>query len=267
MSDEELMLLHGLDRSGLDKLLRILVEKGLVQQAELQARARVVSGPPASFGSAGDAGILGQADTTTVEDLRREARAPDPTRCPQCGAPVTKRMLTCPECGHVLPGEERWESVEPKPGLWERIPPKVLGCIVALPAAVLVVFIFKDMLLPMTAVSIEKKSDRIRQEVKHLRKPLKQTKEVALEASMRVVESEVARLIQQEVLSTRNEDCTVFIKGFRWANLSRDEKMTYLNELSRTMESAQVPVNFQVQDYQGRTIAHVTEEGVRLDDD
>ncbi len=89
----------------------------------------------------------------------------------------------CPECGHMLPGEERWESVEPPQRLVDRVPPLVLGSIIASPIAVVFFFLFKNIILPMSeSAAVSKHANAISKETKGAA-PKQMAKDVARVAS------------------------------------------------------------------------------------
>lgn len=141
-SDEELARKHDLKQSALKKLLRVLEQKRLLSSADLEIRAVEAARMEASLTG------LDQPDLPRPEEFV--------STCPQCRAAVTEKLLTCPECGHVLPGEERWSNLEPKKGLLDRVPPIVWGCIIALPIGLLVFYTFKGMLVSMRSTAAEK---------------------------------------------------------------------------------------------------------------
>ena len=155
-SDGELMRLHGLTPQTLAKLVRVLLDKELLDPSELKSRrAEAPTEPEIFIPPSRPQDIL--PPEPVHEKNRQDYVQSSGSSCPQCGAQVTERMLSCPECGHVLPGQERWEAVEPKKGLTERIHPMVLGCIIALPIGIMLFFLFKDVILPMTEATVEKK--------------------------------------------------------------------------------------------------------------
>lgn len=262
-SDEELMNLHGLDRRSLNKLLRILVDRKLLDEAELLAGH--------SFGSAGN--HVGRPLREPAVDRRVEAGPGaailkstdiDAARCPQCGAEVTKRVLTCPECGHVLPGEERWANVEPKKGFFDRVPPKLLGTILALPIAVVLVYVFRDMILPITEVKIDQGREAIRSELSKSKESIQAAKELAKKRGVRGVQATVERLIGEEILQGAESEYSTFFAGRRWAEISAQDKEMHLSEIRSAKRNANLDEEFDLVDAQGQRLARVTPSSINL---
>ncbi len=69
--------------------------------------------------------------------------------------------------------------MDPGKKLLERIPPKVLGCILALPVAIGFYFLFKDIILPMAESAVAKRADQVRKEVPRGSTPMKMAKQMA----------------------------------------------------------------------------------------
>jgi len=262
-SDEELMSLHGLDPKSLNKLLRILVARKLLDEAEL------LTGH--SFGSAGyHVGLpLRQPAADRQFEADPGAAIPkstnlDATRCPQCGAEVTKKVLTCPECGHVVPGEERWANVEPRKGFFDRVPPKLLGTILALPIAVVLIYVFRDMILPMTEVKIGQGREAIRNELSKSKESLQAAKELAKKRGVRGVQATVERLIGEEILQGAESDYSTFVAGRRWAEISAQDKEMHLSEIRSAKRNAHLDEEFDLVDAQGQRLARVTPSSINL---
>ena len=176
MNREELLAMHGLNEKSLDKLVGMLVEREMLDPAELDSlpaltRHREEDMEP-SEGTGSEAafsGVPGEIPGSVIL-----------SQCPQCGAKVGERTLICPECGHVLPGQERWEEVEPKKSLTERIPPLLWGVILAIPVAVLLFFFFKDFMLPATEAKIDKRIRAIRNETPKGKTPMQAAKDAGV---------------------------------------------------------------------------------------
>lgn len=255
-SDEELMSLHGLDYKGLNKVLRLLVERKLLDEAELLAGHSFRSVRPKETPSLRKPSI----------DLRLMPDGPatisgsvgdDDTRCPQCGATVTTKILTCPECGHVLPGEDRWANVEPKQRFFDRVPPKLLGTILALPILVILLYVFKDLIIPIAEVKIEKNRDALKQDLTKSRESLQAAKELAAKRGMRGVQATIERLIAEEILQRVEPDYATVVAGPRWNEISTQEKETYLSEIRSAMRNASMDGQFDLIDPGGSLLARV----------
>jgi hypothetical protein len=173
-------------------------------------------------------------------------------------------MLICPECGHVLPGEKRWANVEPKPRLVDRIPPKVLGTIVALPIAVLLFFVFKDIILPMTESTIEKRTKALR-----AARSTSSSEPGLKDRATQVVPDEVLdrlvdELIRSDVFADANEELTVFYAGSRWSVMSGDERLETLDRLRKAMRKSVGEFELEVLDSSGAAVAWVNHDSVEL---
>lgn len=265
-SDEELMRLHSLTPGTLDKVMRVLLDKNLLDPSELRSRRsaaptepeiRLPVYTPPEFDAAEPA-----------QEVRRQHTAQrDASSCPQCGAPVTSRMLSCPECGHVLPGAERWEAVEPKKALTERIPPLLLGCIIALPIAVILFFLFKDVILPMSEAPWEKRADALRKELPPGKTPIEAAEDMAKAAGAGIIKLETQRLMNDGVISAVNEDYTVFTAGSRWPGLSQPEKRKVLHDISSALRRSAIRVDFDFVNDAGEALALVKGQSIELYDE
>jgi len=262
-SDEDLMSLHGLDQRGLNKVLRILVERKLLDEAELLAGH--------SFRSVAshEAAPSRNPPVDSRVGLHRPSPIPgsdtnDDTRCSQCGAAVTKNALTCPECGHVLPGEERWANVEPKKGFFDRVPPKLLGALVALPVAAVVFYVFKDMIVPIAEVKIDRQREAFKQELAKSRESIQAAKELARKRGVKGVQAFVERLIAEEILQSVEPDYSTFVAGRRWNEISSHEKEMYLSEIRSAMRKANMDGEFDVIDPGGGLLARVNQSSIKF---
>jgi len=200
------------------------------------------------------------------EKNRQEYVQSSDSSCPQCGAKVTERMLSCPECGHVLPGQERWEAVEPKKGLTERIHPLVLGCIIALPIGIMLFFLFKDVILPMTEATVEKRTDALRQELPKGKTPIQASKDLAKRAASGVIRVETQRLISDGIIAEAKNDYRSFTAGSRWPELSDAEKRKALGDIRTALVRSGMAIHFRVVNDSGESLALVTDESIELYD-
>jgi hypothetical protein len=263
LDDADLMREHGLDKATLAKVFKALIAKGLLDISELEERMldgvkRRAAPPPR----------LEPADTFAEPAVPAAAsKYQDPDLCPQCGAGVSKKALTCPECGHVLAGEQRWRDLEPKLRFWERIPPLALGIIIAIPIGILMFYMFRDIILPMSESAAEKRADALRKELPKGKTPMGAAKDLARIASHNIIRSEVERLVSQEILSSANTDYTVFTAGSRWNDLSGDDRMNYLKGIRTALRSSNLPVNFRFMTETGEVYATVTFNTVQVNRD
>jgi hypothetical protein len=264
-SDEELMRLHGLTPQTLAKLVRVLLDKELLDPLELKSRrADAPTEPEILIPPPRPQDIL--PPEPVYEKNRQEYVQSSDSSCPQCGAQVTERMLSCPECGHVLPGQERWEAVEPKKGLTERIHPMVLGCIIALPIGIMLFFLFKDVILPMTEATVEKRTDALRQELPKGKTPMQASKDLAKRASSGVIRVETERLRNDGIIAEAKDDYRSFTAGSRWPELSDAEKRKALGDIRTALVRSGMAIHFRVVNDSGDSLALVTDESIELYD-
>ncbi|MBM3299656.1 MAG: hypothetical protein FJY85_06860 [Deltaproteobacteria bacterium] len=253
-TDEELMEAYGLSRKTLEKLLKKLVDENLLDSSEVRSERPF----PAT--------VALKPEPMARRPQRPAAAKPDSSStCPQCGASVTVSMLICPECGHVLPGEERWARVEPKKGLLDRIPPKVLGSLLAIPAAVALFFVFKDIIIPMTDATIEKQAETARKKGHSQgadRFPRRQQPEQR--QSLRTVEKRVRQLIADDILAGANADFTVLSAGLRWWDITEEERVECMEAIRSAMAEAGEAFQINVVDSEGKILARGTETSLSL---
>jgi hypothetical protein len=262
-SDEDLMRLHGLTRGGLAKLMNVLLERKLLDLSELKSRPSApqrVAPIPVLAEESRDVWpaqpIHGKIPRNSVQNTG--------SSCPQCGAQVTERMLSCPECGHVLPGEERWEAVEPKKGLFDRVPPKLLGYIIALPIGIILFFVFKDVILPMSEATMEKRADAIRKELHQGKTPIQTAQGIAKGAGAAIIKLETQRLVNDGVISGASDDYRTFKTGYRWPELSQEEKRKVLEDIRTALRRSGIGVNFRLVDDLGDSLALVSDKSIDL---
>jgi zinc-ribbon domain len=262
-SDEELMRLHGLTPHSLDKLVRVLLDKELLDPSELKSRrADAPTEPEIFIPPPLPQDIL--PEEPVHERNRQEHVQRSGSSCPQCGAKVTERMLSCPECGHVLPGEERWEAVEPKKGLFERIPARLMGYIIALPIGIVLFFLFKDVILPMTEATVEKRTEALRQELPKGKSPIQASKDLAKRAASGVIRVETERLINEGIIAEAKDDYRSFTAGSRWPELSDAEKRQTLGDIRSALVRSGMATHFRLVNDLGESLALVTGESIEL---
>lgn len=279
-SDSKLMDSYNLSGDGLNTLLKMLVDKKLLHPSELRSGGGFPSTELLDVPGFGEPAERNRpkavyeprrepmaATVRTPEEPPPETKSPDPadsSHCPQCGAEVTGKMLICPECGHVLPGEERWANVEPKQRLVDRIPPKVLGTVVALPIAVLLIFVFKDIIIPMTENSIENRT-RAAQAARPSALKKAGLKEPRAPSEPReALNRLVADLIETEVFADVNRELTVFHVGPRWWRMSGDERMESLDRMRTAMRESEGEFEVEIVDSMGAALAWVNHGSVEL---
>jgi hypothetical protein len=187
----------------------------------------------------------------------------DVDTCPQCGVAVGKNALMCQECGHVLTGQERWAQVEPKKRLVDRVPPLVLGTIIALPIGVLMFFLFKDVILPMSEGAGEKRAQPVRKETGG--KPAMQVaRDLATVGSSGVIKNEVQRLMAEEIISNHTPDYAYFTAGSRWAELSEEARRKELENLRKSLRASRIPAFFKFVMPDGEPYASVGESRIEI---
>jgi hypothetical protein len=262
-SDEELMRLHGLTPQTLAKLVSVLLDKELLDPSELKSRRADAPTEPEIFIPQPRPQDILPAEPAH-EKNRQEPVQSSGSSCPQCGAKVTERMLSCPECGHVLPGQERWEAVEPKKGLTERIHPMVLGCIIALPIGIVLFFLFKDVILPMTEATVGKRTEALRQELPMGKTPIQASKDLAKRASSGVIRVETQRLIDEGIIAEAKDDYTSFTAGSQWPELPDAAKRKALADIRTALVRSGMATHFRLVNDSGESLALVTGKSIEL---
>ncbi len=269
MSRDELMRVHELTPGSLDKLLGILEQKGILTRAQIHS-----VGLPRAVHRAHE---VEETVSPPESQSGSEARPSRENLCPQCGAEVSKKALTCPECGHLLPGGKRWGAEEQDRSIFRRVPAWVIGCLIAVPAALVVVYIFLFMIYPMMEVASERKSQKARElkkAVQHSGKvgntgPTNAAKkrlqeEQELRDNRAALKEEIEKLVQRRVFAGSGENYQVFQAGSAWSLLSDPDKYLELDNMRLSMKRAKVEVDFEVKDLRGSTVARVTEDAVIL---
>jgi hypothetical protein len=261
LSDQELMRLHGLSPASLQKLLLVLQQRGLLSAAV--ARAERSSRLP----DAQTDRRSGRHERATRSG-QRSGPAPleeSGFHCRQCGASIDGNMLTCPECGHVLPGEERWSHVGTRDRMLPRVPPWVLGCVLALPIGIGLLLVFKHILIPLSSASIQQRTrphGAVVSERQHLPAAIDQAK-----AGKRLpVHAETERLVGEGVVSEASPDFTGFMMSDAWHNLSRDEKIKHVVAIRSALEASDLSVQFTFVDSSGGWVARVSARIMELRD-
>jgi hypothetical protein len=261
MDRERLMEEHGLDPKTLDKLQSLLVKKELLDPSEIPSEFP----PPSENGVGSYSGsIPDEPDALGPPPAGEGIVGVSLTECPQCGAAVSERALICPECGHVLPGKERWEEVEPKKTLMERIPPTVLGCLLAIPVAVVLFFFLKDFMLPATESQIDKRIQALREEIPQGKTPLQAAKDMASSANERVLKSRVENMIGQGVFSEVDDEYYVFTTGPLWDELSHEDKVRYISGVQSAMVRSGFRVEFEIVGPEGVTLVTVRDKTIKF---
>jgi hypothetical protein len=270
-TDDQLMAKYGLAPASLDKLLTKLMDESLLESGEIRARRdfpETVALPilPTDRKAASPKSIPasrpkpGPSHNNSLRKLRDKS-----CECPQCNAPVTGAMLLCPECGHVLPGKERWEQVEPRKRFVDRIPPKALGCVIAFPIAVFLALVFRDIIIPMTHVTIEKRADHMRREKELNKSSLRPAQEERERPDIsNELRSLVKGLIDRQVFSEANAGLTVLTTGPLWEQLSESEQMDFLEDLRAEMLQARKRFRFEVVDSLGVVVGQGSEDSISL---
>jgi len=261
-SREELMQIHALSHHGLEKVLRMLVDKNLLDPSELNRKSALTPEEEEDLGSYYRPVSPPPPDSAPVgfRDGERGAL----TQCPQCGAQANESALSCPECGHVLPGQERWEQVEPKKPLAERIPALVWGIIIAAPIGIALFFFFKDFMLPATEAEIDRRQEIMNRYKKKSQTPIGSAKALARKSSARVAELEVKNLIAMDVISDADKDYAYFTAGPGWTDLSQEEQVAYLSRIRSALKRARLPIDFELVDTSDTTLARVTATSIEI---
>ncbi len=258
-SNQELMLLHSLDQEGLAKVFNLLVGKGLVTKDEIFHRKPIKPAPP-----------VDDPSEDYREDLSRRLAEDHPDadqeRCPQCGAGVRKTALTCPECGHLLSGQDRWDGTEPPKRFLDRIPPLVLGSIIAGICGIFLFYIFRDIIMPMSYSAGEKRAEDLRREMPKDKAPIQAARDLARVGAQGALRGELSRLMAEDIVSSSNTHYTQFTGGSRWTELSNQERMETLHSLRKAMESAGMPVRFTFNMPSGELYATVTAYAIRVEE-
>ncbi|MEW6140460.1 MAG: hypothetical protein AB1733_19745 [Thermodesulfobacteriota bacterium] len=268
-SDQELMADYKLTPQTLEKLLQKLRERDMLHSGEMRAAPYPETVAFEPLASASPTGTMSHPEKPFREHdrdkQRTEMRREESSKCPQCGAAITSKMLLCAECGHMLPGEERWENVEPKKRLIDRIPPKVLGSIVALPFAIALLYVFTEIIIPMALAVADKRSQTTEQSKRAGREVLRGEKATGQRAAVpEHLASVVKELIDANVFSDANPDFTGFTTGPAWEELSEDQRLDHLDALRMDMLRVRTKFQFTVVDPGGKIIGRATENSVSL---
>jgi hypothetical protein len=263
MVDTELMSMHGLTASTLAKLLKVLQEKELLHASEVRPAGPALGsqrGPGTTSSREGRRPVAPPVVQDLPDDVSDSA-----FRCQQCGAAVAGKMLTCPECGHVLPGEERWSNLEPEKSLLHRMPPWVVGCIIALPIAIGLFFVFKYILVPMSSASIQQRS-KSQFRAMSPKQGLAAARDQAGKASVLPIQKEVDALISEGVISAASSDYAGFTVTDRWFDLPREHKIKHIARVGSALVASGLMARFQVFSPAGDLVARVSASSVDLID-
>jgi len=244
----------GLEDSSFDKLLQVLVERKLLDPSEAES----LSGTRAGHSLAVPSSVGGAPPSGETSKMRATPEKDPESICPQCGAEVGRRTLLCPECGHVLPGEERWQSLDQEKGLLSRVPRRAIGWALALPAAVAIFFTVKNVMIPLTRLNADKKIEDARKTVSP--NSLASTRDTAAEAvSTEAIEQEVAALIAEGMLSAASQDKITFITGAIWEALGQEERSEIIVRLQEAFRASGLTPVFELVDPFGKTVVKVND--------
>lgn len=262
-TDEELMEIYGLDRKNLNRLFKKLITKELLDATEVRIhktrdRTGDTSDPDASI----DLDSSERVASATVGVVQHEEV--DLSKCPQCGAPASEKGLTCPECGHVLPGSRRWEEMDRKESIFGRIPPLAWGCILAVPVGIAIYIFFAYYMYPAMSQETDKRIRAVRSEIGPGMTPQEAAKRVAAVKYRNDLQAEVNRLISLDIFSQVEADYSVFTAGAMWAALSPQNRRKHLSEVAAAMTRAEIPADFEVVDSGGFTVATVKGGSIQL---
>jgi len=255
-TDDELMEAHGLDKQALDKVFRILIQKGLLSQSDLLEGHSFRSIPQEDI-EPGEPYRTGPDHGTPAEAANPLAAKSAASQCPQCGASVSPKKLTCHECGHVLPGEDRWADLGAKTGILDRLPPKLLGLLIAIPCALVLLFLFRDVIIPMAHKTAQKRQGELTKDWTYGQGALDIAKQMSKGRSQKVLQIELERLFAEGILLSSDATYTTFEAGSRWHLLPDSDKERYLDEIRAAMIQAKMEVRFQVVDPGGQPVARV----------
>jgi hypothetical protein len=257
-TDVELMHLHDLNPKMLAKVFSVLLQKQVLTQSELDLRSSPADPEPGPQ-------PLHEPSHSEKFDTSGNAKTGQ-SFCAQCGAQVSKNMLTCPECGHALAGEERWEKAEPVRGILDRLSPKTIGCILAIPVAIALYLFFTHIIIPMADVTGKKRADAVRHELPRGKTPMEAAKDMRRELQNHTINAEVSRFVGEEVLSGVKADYSTFTVGPRWDGLSLEDKQICIQELSLALEGSGLPKSFRLANRAGQTLAKVVNGSVIWDE-
>jgi hypothetical protein len=251
MGAQELKDTHGLSDRDFKRLLKTLVERKMLKAQDIRKllSTRLPTGEEHT----------GTMDLLATQKVTPKPHAPD--RCPQCGAKVSERALTCPECGHMLPGQKRWEDVGRKKGLLDRLPPWALGCIVALPLAILAFYVLDDIIMPMTEATVEKRlEERKRRRAELATKTGLEKRRQA----RRELEQYLGALVETNVLTYVDTSSWILTAGSRWSRMPRSETRSLLEEIRDMMIDAGYEEEIKVLDLWENTVAIVSPDAINM---
>lgn len=257
VTEEELMRNHRLDEAGLGKLVKLLLKKGFLEPSDIAMREALGQ----SDGEESESRDRTQPDASPdrhPEEIAGRTDDEEPSLCPQCRAEVSVKALICPECGHVLPGEERWAAVEPPRSLSDRIPPKILGIFLALPLALLLFFLFRDVFIPAAEDAVDRRSGAIGKRAHRPKVSANGPVAPPTDDPAEALEKEVHRLIASDILSSADEGYRRMVVGSGWFRLGLEEKARHLSRIRSMLIHSGVDANFEVVDLWGEPVARVT---------
>ena len=263
--DEELMEIYGLDRKNLNRLFKKLITKGLLDADEVRLhkirdRTGDTSDPEASVELESSVRAI-FADAGAVDD--EEA---DSAKCPQCGAPASDIGLTCPECGTMLPGSRRWETVDRQESVFHRLSPLAWGCILVATIGVILYLLLASSMHTATPRRADTQSGTVSEVSGPAMTPQQAAKRAAVVKYRNDLQAEVNRLIALDILSHAEADYSVFTAGAMWAGLSTNSRREHLSQIAAAMSMAEIRSDFEVVDGGGFTVATVKNGAIELVD-
>ncbi len=261
-SDDELMEIHDLSPKALEKLIMTLIEKKMLDPAELSAEP--ISAEMPTFRDSAPVGGAPDVQPEPGRPVRKPPREFDPDHCPYCGVRVAETALTCPECGHVLPGEDRWAKAEQDIPLMERIPPLVLGSLFAIPIGIALFIFFAFFMLPAQEAKVQDRIERLRKQTPDGQSPKGAAKQLARDVAARNLRMQIGRLQSLDIFAEVNDDFSVFYAGSRWNSLSEAEREEHLVQIQHAKKRSDMFVPFVVMDMWDNTVAQVTETKVEI---
>lgn len=274
-SRDELMLIYDLTPQLYDKLITKLKEKGVIGDEEEAAQELADTSQRIEFREPEPPPTAPVEPPPFDRDLHTASQegVESHNQCPQCGAAVKKSDLTCRECGHVLPGEERWSKLEDQQSIFERVPARVWGLIAAIPAAIVLFLVFFYVVIPMQEQRVEKRMEEIR--IERARKKAAAAKKAPSAAKkpkeqpppeqkpIGTLEEEVETLINEGILYSARDDYETLRVGEVWSELTWEEQKEYLERVRVAMERERLYANFTVIDGRGDIIVMVTDQDIR----
>ncbi len=152
--------------------------------------------------------------------------------------------------------------MQPEKSFLLRVPPWLIGCVIALPIAIGMYVVFKHVLVPLTAASIHKRAVAIGKPILTHKKPSPAT--MGEKPAELPVHAQVQLLTDRGILQEVNEDFTAFTVTERWYDLSRDDKVALLTQLGAALLASGMTAPFEIKDDSGIPGARVTSRTIEL---